>query len=93
MQKATFQWDETKDLINQTKHGVSFSEAQNAFTDPKRVIAEDIKHSDTEKRYYCIGKVNHAIMTVRFTYRMNIIRIIGAGFWRKGRSIYEEENS
>lgn len=92
MGKANFEWDEEKDLINQSKHGISFSEAQIAFMDPKRVIAEDVKHSRIEKRYYCIGKVDHEIMTVRFTYRKNIIRIIGAGFWRKGRSIYEEEN-
>lgn len=92
MEKATFEWDEDKDLINQTKHGISFSEAQNAFMDPKRVIAEDMKHSDEEERYYCMGKVDDEIMTVRFTYRKSIIRIIGAGFWRKGRSIYEKEN-
>lgn len=51
-----------------------------------------MKHSHVEQRYYCIGKVNIAIMTVRFTYRKNVIRIIGAGFWRKGRSIYEQAN-
>lgn len=32
------------------------------------------------------------IMTVRFTYRNNKIRIIGAGYWRKGKKLYEEEN-
>ena len=31
-------------------------------------------------------------MTVRFTYRGKVIRLIGAGYWRKGRKIYEEEN-
>ena len=92
MQKAKFEWNEEKDLLNQTKHGVSFSEAQHAFMDPNRVIAEDMKHSHIEKRYYCIGRIDNEIMTVRFTYRKNIIRIIGAGFWRKGRSIYEKEN-
>lgn len=30
-------------------------------------------------------------MTVRFTYRQNRIRIIGAGYWRKGRDVYEKE--
>jgi len=28
-------------------------------------------------------------LTVRFTYRGSVIRIIGAGYWRKGRKIYE----
>jgi len=31
-------------------------------------------------------------MTVRFTYRHDMIRIIGAGYWRKGKAIYEQEN-
>jgi hypothetical protein len=31
-------------------------------------------------------------MTVRFTYRDGVIRTIGAGYWRKGKSIYEREN-
>ena len=29
---------------------------------------------------------------VRFTYRGETIRIIGAGYWRKGRRLYEKEN-
>jgi uncharacterized DUF497 family protein len=46
-----------------------------------------------EERYYCFGSVGNRIMTVRFTYRDNVIRIIGAGFWRNGKEIYEEKNS
>lgn len=90
--KTHFEWDEEKDTLNQKKHGVSFVEAQQAFLDPKRILAEDITHSVDEKRYYCFGQVDSEIMTVRFTYRKNKIRIIGAGYWRKGRSIYDEKN-
>ena len=57
-----------------------------------RIIAKDIEHSTDEKRYYCFGKIDNDVVTVRFTYRNNIIRIIGAGYWRKGKSIYEKEN-
>jgi hypothetical protein len=32
-------------------------------------------------------------MTVRFTYRKDLIRILGAGYWRKGKKIYEQQNS
>lgn len=92
MAKVRFEWDEEKDRENQEKHGVSFELAQYAFTDPNRVIAEDLKHSGTEKRYYCFGQVGGGILTVRFTYRGDIIRIIGAGYWRRGKRIYEEEN-
>ena len=92
MSKDSFDWDTEKDLANQAKHGVSFSEAQYAFADPNRVIAEDLSHSQSEKRYYCFGKVGDGVMTVRFTYRGGVIRIIGAGYWRKGKKIYEREN-
>ena len=48
-------WDEGKNQENQRKHGVSFYEAQYAFLDENRVIAEDLSHSQQEKRYYCFG--------------------------------------
>ena len=32
-------------------------------------------------------------MTVRFTWRDGQIRIFGAGYWRKGRKIYEQIRS
>ncbi len=92
MKKVTFEWDEPKNLENQKKHEVSFELAQYAFTDPHRVIAEDASHSQDELRYYCFGKVGEGIITVRFTYRGNKIRIIGAGYWRKGRKIYGDKN-
>lgn len=90
MASDNFEWDAQKDELNRAKHGVSFYQAQIAFLDPKRIIAEDLEHSHNEKRYYCFGKVDEAIMTVRFTYRGNKIRIIGAGYWRRGKAIYEK---
>lgn len=66
-----FEWDDSKNELNIKKHNVSFFEAQKAFIDPHRVIAEDLGHSFEECRYYCFGMVN-------------------AGYWRKGRKIYEE---
>jgi hypothetical protein len=92
MKKTQFVWDEGKDKENQKKHDVPFSLAQHAFLDPHRIIVEDIEHSTEEDRYYCIGRVGEGIMTVRFTYRGNVIRIYGAGYWRKGKKIYEEQN-
>ena len=93
MEAANFEWDDRKDHLNREKHGVSFFEAQDAFFDANRVIAVDKAHSEHEKRYYCFGKVDGEILTVRFTYRGKKIRIIGAGYWWKGRRCYEEENS
>ena len=92
MAKVRFEWDPGKDRLNQRKHKVSFVDAQLAFLDPKRVIARDVKHSKKEQRFFCIGRVGEGIMTVRFTYRADVIRIIGAGYWRKGKLVYEEQN-
>ena len=90
MDTVQFEWDEHKNRENQRKHGIPFALAQYAFSDPDRVVAEDATHSQSERRYYCIGKVGDGIMTVRFTFRKSRIRIIGAGYWRKGRELYEE---
>jgi uncharacterized protein len=92
MANARFDWDPSKDRANRLKHGVDFATAELAFSDPKRVIAEDPMHSVGEPRYFCIGAVGEGVLTVRFTYRPGVIRIIGAGYWRKGKQIYERQN-
>lgn len=89
---SAFDWDEAKNQVNQAKHGVAFETAQLAFADPKCVIAKDLEHSEDELRYYCFGRVGEGVMTVRFTYRGKTIRIIGAGYWRKGKRVYEKAN-
>lgn len=92
MAEARFDWDPEEDQENQSKHGVSFAVAQFAFADPRRVIAEDLSHSSDEKRYCCLDEVGDGILTVRFTYREGVIRIFGAGYWRRGKRIYDREN-
>ena len=91
--RPSFAWDHAKDAKNQRKHGVAFVDAQLAFLDPARVIARDDSHSAAEERYYCFGVVDDGVMTVRFTYRGEIIRIFGAGYWRKGKRIYEQHKT
>lgn len=92
MSDTRFDWDPDKDAENQRKHGVPFFRAQYAFADSRRVIANDLTHSQAEQRFYCFGEVDGGVLTVRFTYRASVIRIIGAGYWRKGKAIYEREN-
>ena len=95
MDAGDFEWDESKNIDNLIKHGVSFYEAQHAFLDENRVIAKDLNHSNDEDRYFCFGNDREGIgiLTVRFTYRNQRIRIIGAGYWRRGKKIYEQNNS
>ena len=58
---TSFEWDSDKDAENQRKHGVSFTLAQQAFLDPKRVIARDLAHSESEQRFYCFGSIDEDI--------------------------------
>lgn len=88
----SFEWDPVKDEENRRKHGVAFPDAQLAFLDPHRVIARDLSHSEKEPRFYCFGLTGAGVLTVRFTYRGDVIRIIGAGYWRRGRRIYEAQS-
>lgn len=63
------------------------------FLDPARLIAKDIEHSLDEQRYYCFGRVGYGILTVRFTMRGHKVRIFGAGYWRKGKKLYERKRN
>ena len=87
-----FEWDAAKDRVNLAKRGIGFELAQQAFLDPFRVIAEDLDHGGGEQRWFCFGRVDGAVMTVCFTWRNQKIRIFGAGYWRKGKTIYEKAN-
>jgi len=87
-----FFWDVSKEIENVIKHDVDFKTAMLAFQDPERRILFDSKHSSEEERFFCIGKVENKVLTVRFTYRNHTTRIIGAGCWRKGRKIYEKKS-
>ena len=71
---------------------MAFVEAQYAFADPRGVIARDLTHSEAEERFFCFGEVGGGVLTLRFTYREGVIRIIGAAYWRKGKAVYEREN-
>jgi uncharacterized protein len=51
MSGASFEWNPAKDAENRAKHGDPFAEAQFAFADPRRVIAEDVAHSAGEPRF------------------------------------------
>ena len=75
-----FEWDNNKEKINITKHGIDFSTAALVFGDPDRIEAYDAKHSTYEDRYITIGQINNTtvIVVVIYTERTNTIRIISA---------------
>ena len=87
-----FVWNAEKELANIDKHGIDFSTAALVFRDSKRKVFTDSKHNSSEKRFFCIGKIDKKIVTVRYVFRQGKIRIFGAGFWRKGVRYYEKED-
>lgn len=90
---GAFEWDDDKDRANRRKHGLDFRSALLAFLDDHRVVAQDELHSEQEERLFCIGLVDDKVATVRFTYRHGRVRIIGAGYWRKGKELYEKQRA
>ena len=85
-----FEWDFRKERENQKKHKVSFSEAVEAFSDPNGIQLVDTSHSNSEERFYWVGKSDSGrVLTTRFTRRGPKIRIIGSAEWRKFRRLYE----
>lgn len=56
------------------------------------MVAFDDEHSTLrELRWWLLGKVGERVMLVRYTHRPSgRIRIIGAGYWRIGKEIYEK---
>ena len=86
-----FVWNVEKEIANIKKHGISFAVAVEVFRDGNRKIIIDERHSRNEGRFFCIGKVNDRLLTVRFTYRKGKVRIFGAGYWRMGGKHYYEE--
>ena len=83
-----FEWDEDKDILNQMTHGVSFETAKMVFHDLMRADIYDRKHSLFEDRWKTIGLCGCDILSVIYTMRMGIIRIISA---RKADKKEEEE--
>lgn len=87
-----FEWDLDKELANIKKHRFSFSDAVDSFKDPSGFVLEDKKHSNIEKRFYWVGKSSKGIvLTSRFTWRGENIRIFGCAKWREYQCYYHEK--
>ena len=91
--KTIFEWNDNKAESNLRKHGVSFDEAQLAFTDDLSVTIPDPDHSDEEERLIVIGiSTANRLLVVVYTERGNAIRLISAReATRAERRKYEED--
>ena len=51
-----FIWDDNKNRINRSKHGVSFETAQLVFDDPVHLSRQD-RYENGEERWQTLGKI------------------------------------
>lgn len=86
-----FDWDDSKDSQNRAARGLPFQEAAGVFGDPMRLDWVDTRRDYGEERRKTIGRVGNIHLTVVYTLRGAVVRIIAA--WpssRKERSRYGE---
>ena len=86
-----FNWDsgnQTKSLI---KHGITATEAEQAFFNFKHIIPDVVHSTNTEPRYVMYGQTNMGkVLFISFTLRQKFIRIISARpASKKERNLYE----
>ena len=93
-----FERDSGNSTKNWGKHHVSQVEAESVFFNTPLLVFPDIKHSNSEKRMYCLGKTDQErYLFIAFVLRNNKIRVISARDMTdkeyKGYSDYEKRNS
>jgi uncharacterized protein len=72
---AGFEWDEVKSNANLVKHGISFDDASEIFYSP--VVVKGSTRNN-EERWLAIGVSHDRLISVIFTRRNDMIRIISA---------------
>jgi uncharacterized DUF497 family protein len=87
--QVRLEWDESKNLGNQNKHGVSFEEASQLFiADVECLEIFDELHSDDEDRFISIGPITRGLVLVVWTQRVDdVIRIISARWATKREAL------
>ncbi len=93
MYMVGWEWDDAKNDRNIEKHGISFEEALQVFTDPDSIEKEDLAHSSpSERRFWRTGRIkNGRIVTVVYAVHGERIRLISAQERRRERREYERE--
>jgi uncharacterized protein len=87
-----FQWDSGNIDKNWKSHQTTQIECEQVFFNRPLLLADDLKHSIKEKRYYVLGRTNkNRQLFIAFTVRDSHIRVISArDMSKKERIIYEQ---
>ncbi len=73
-----FEWDDSKNISNNKKHGIDFNDAKEVFKDDNSKIAPDLRNDYGEERWKIIGKIYGSLISVIYTVRNKVTRIISA---------------
>lgn len=86
-----FEWEESNAGKIWRKHHLLHSECEETFFNRPLVVADDVKHSGEESRYYALGHTDAGkSLFVVFTIRRNLIRVISARLMnRKEGKVYQ----
>ena len=86
-----FDWDEGTADKNWESHKVSPREAEQVFFNRPLIVADDEKHSGTERRYFALGQTDgDRPLFIAFTLRGDLIRVISArDMSRRERKAYQ----
>ena len=85
-----FDWDDGNREKNWLRHQVGAVECEQVFFNQPLIVAEDVKHSQTEVRFYALGRTDaDRRLFVVFAVRDDLIRVISArDMSRKERRVY-----
>ena len=86
-----FDWDKGNVEKNWESHKVSPQEAEQVFFNRPLIVADDVKHSETERRYFVLGQTDdNRALFVALTLRGDLIRVISArDMSRRERKVYQ----
>ena len=86
-----FDWDEGNVDKYWESHRVSPHEAEQVFFNRPLLVADDVKHSGVERRYFVLGQTDDdRALFVAFTLRGELIRVISArDMSRRERKVYQ----
>ena len=92
VQFTGFQWEEDNINKNLYKHNVENWECEQIYFNEPLIILDDPKHSYAEKRWAAFGKTDAGrMLTVIFTKRGSLIRVISARDMKKKERIFYEK--
>ncbi len=88
-----FEWDEGNSNKNWHLHNVTDGECEDVFFNLPLIIASDKKHSDSEDRFFALGRTeSNRWLFLAFTVRNKLVRVISTREMTKSerRKYYEK---